>query len=206
MSDPESLPEKARAIGAVPLRWMGRQAVERLSMGFLVRNNRYDQHLRELRRALSRIETHHAEHHLLRRFISELPRTFTQPWTEQGQVEAIDTLEVRAGVRHDNIRLLTRCLLGEELTDKDVVNRSMQAEKLASKHIESVCSSAVAKGKDYAWVDQGSDAAYNTKTQAYITPTTINGIVMSFTGPAIRGTDSPSSEYEITFYSVPPAQ
>ena len=205
MNTPESLPEKARALGAVPLRWLGRQAVEHLSMGFLVRNNRYDQHLRELRRALSRIDTHHSEHHILRRFISDLPRTFMQPWTEQGQVEHIDTLPVQAGVRHDDIELLTACLLGETLSDKEVVQRSTQAKKIASNSITSVCRQVVADQVDYAVIDSAAAGELHAKVQEYILPTTINGIVMGFAGPAIRGSDSANAEFFINFYSVPDA-
>lgn len=185
---------------------MGRQAIEHLSLGFLNHKNRYDTHLLELQRNLSSIPTHIAEDHLLLRFVSELPRSFGHPWLEHRQVEVMDTLEVRAGVRHDNIMLITESLLGTPLTDAEVVAGARAAESIRSRSIDDVCRLAVANQRDYAWLLPMDEDNHTVGIEEYVVPTVINGVVLGFSGPAVRGTDSPSSEFTLTFYSVPPEQ
>lgn len=106
----EFLPEKLRETGAAPLRMAGRLAIRFIPFESALRLNRYNLHVRQLARELGNIDTHHAEHHVLRRFVADLPRQLLRPFKEEGQVLVLDTLPMQGNVRHDSVERITRQL------------------------------------------------------------------------------------------------
>jgi hypothetical protein len=200
----ESLPEKTRIILAAPFRWAAGLAMEQMNIN---PSGRYESHRVQLRRHLKTIPTHHSEHHLLRRFISDIPRSLARPSVEHNRVRELDTFTLQANGHRDNIQLITAALLGKdnELDSEAIIKMASEVEQVHTDDAGKVYRDAANKNMAFARIEEnGDEEDIASKIKELVVPTLIPGVVIGFSGLGVSKLgDAQGSRLEITFYSVP---
>jgi hypothetical protein len=199
----ESFPEKTRTMIAARFRWGAGLAMERLHIN---PSGRYERHRAELRRHLKTIPTRYSEHHLLQRFISDIPTSLARPSVEKNEVRALDTLTLKPNDHGDNVQLITLALCGEEFDSETITKKAYEAPQQMTDKTGSVYRYVAGRGEVCARIEEeGIDGNLATRVKELIMPTIIPGIVIGFSGLGVSKLNNvQGSALHITFYSVPP--
>jgi hypothetical protein len=161
--------------------------------------------MNELRRVLGTINTHHSEHHLLRRFISDLPRSLTRPSVENNAVRTLDNFRHVPNRHTDDLGLITAAILGEELDSEALIKKIDDADTFKTDEEGSIYSYVASTGEARVRIQAShSKSEFASEVKELVLPTVIPGVVLGFSGLGVsKLNDMRGSTLQMTFYSVP---